>query len=580
MNIRYIFITFAALFIALNVTKAQDLDPTVVVNKAYDGKLVQVHKPALEMAVPDSVTRFNLDFDYLVFEQPYKGADAFTPYILNMKPASVIPDVSKLYLNAGAGYTLHPELDFVWSPFTGRKYRMDFYADHRSYFGDYRSFSPDWSNDGVMTLDRQQDQNGDYAYWNGYDLKSKVGVDARYECASLSAALDVSYYGLASKDIIKQRLYDALDVRMNVSSKPKNTSYFKYDILAAYRFAEDKLDYVKFGKDYINEQLFELDAELGQVFSMEHQVLLDVKTDVAAYSKSATGQLTFVPHYVWSKGRWTVDAGIKITAVIGAKDSLSMFGHQIQVAYPDVKASYAVIPDAMRLYAGLGGGSRLNTYASILEKNHHVDPLFAIGQTGLMDITEERISVSLGMEGRIGSIFSYNLRTGYSNYANALFDAVTIDADKQYLPGIGYSACQKYYAALDLRLVSESVCFDGGVEFVNVWGMNNAIGLFAPAMLSGDVSFEYNWRKRIFAGVDCRFATARKGSVLDEVLEGNIIQAKIPGYADLGVRFEYAFSRSFSAWLRGGNLLNMTVQRNPLYAEKGTNLTVGICLNL
>ena len=59
MNIRYIFITFAALFMALNVTKAQDLDPTVVVNKAYDGKLVQVHKPALEMAVPDSVTHTN-----------------------------------------------------------------------------------------------------------------------------------------------------------------------------------------------------------------------------------------------------------------------------------------------------------------------------------------------------------------------------------------------------------------------------------------------------------------------------------------------------------------------------------------
>ena len=57
-------------------------------------------------------------------------------------------------------------------------------------------------------------------------------------------------------------------------------------------------------------------------------------------------------------------------------------------------------------------------------------------------------------------------------------------------------------------------------------------------------------------------------------------EAVIPWYADLGVNFEYAINRSVSLWARGGNLLNMTIQRNPLYAEKGINLTVGICLNL
>ena len=56
--------------------------------------------------------------------------------------------------------------------------------------------------------------------------------------------------------------------------------------------------------------------------------------------------------------------------------------------------------------------------------------------------------------------------------------------------------------------------------------------------------------------------------------------AYIPGYADLGVYAEYVTSRSLSFWLRGGNLLNMTIQRNPLYAEKGPYFTAGICLNL
>ena len=110
--------------------------------------------------------------------------------------------------------------------------------------------------------------------------------------------------------------------------------------------------------------------------------------------------------------------------------------------------------------------------------------------------------------------------------------------------------------------------------------MKESSGLFAPAAFTGDVAFEYNWSRRIYAGVDCQFSTGRKGSVID-MLQGNEVrEAVLPGYADLGVYFEYATSRVLSLWARGGNLLNMTIQRNPIYAEKGINFTVGVCVNL
>ena len=71
-------------------------------------------------------------------------------------------------------------------------------------------------------------------------------------------------------------------------------------------------------------------------------------------------------------------------------------------------------------------------------------------------------------------------------------------------------------------------------------------------------------------------------AALDILLQNDndVHEAVIPGYADLGVYFEYAPSRILSVWARGGNLLNMTIQRNPIYAEKGINFTVGVCLNL
>ena len=49
---------------------AQDLNPTVEVSRQYQGQLMEVHKPVMEMALPDSVDKFNLEFDYSVFENP------------------------------------------------------------------------------------------------------------------------------------------------------------------------------------------------------------------------------------------------------------------------------------------------------------------------------------------------------------------------------------------------------------------------------------------------------------------------------------------------------------------------------
>ena len=586
MKFRYTIITLAASFMTMGVAAAQDLDPTVVVNKAYEGKLIQVHKPNYEMVVPDSVTKFNLDFDYLVFDQPYKGSEGFTPYVMTMRPASLVQDSKYLYLDAGAGYSLHPTLDVIWSPLRGKNFKLDVYADHRSYVGNYRSFLPTSSSDGVLKVERWKESDGSQSHWWGYDLKSRAGVDGRYEGASMSAGFDVSYYGLHSEDLIKTRSYDAVDVKLGLASKPKSGAYFKYAVNAAYRFAEDKLKYKYYAPGYLGEHLVNVDASLGQVMNNGHQMLLDIESDVAVYSPEAAAQLTFVPHYLFTKGAFTLDAGLRISAIIRSEEIEGFFNTRGQVVYPDIKASYSVIPDALRLYARIGGGSKLNTYASLLERNHHVDTRFALDETGLMNITVERVSASVGVEGRIGSIFSYNLHTGYANYASDVLDGVIISTrptsgERQYLPAVGYASYQKYFAAADWRLLTDNIRFDGEMEYTYAWGLKDAAGLFLPAALTGDVSFEYNWSRRIFAGVDCNFSTGRHGTVWVKIPGGPASEeAVIPGYADLGVNFEYVINRSISVWARGGNLLNMSIQRNPLYAEKGLSLTVGFCLNL
>lgn len=584
-----IFVTIAAMALAMSALHAQDLDPTVVVNRAYEGRLTEVHKPQLDMQVPDSVTRFDLDFDYSVFDKPYKGAYEFNPYLLTMQPASSLQNPKQLYIRAGAGYTIHPSLDLVWAVPFKNAFRMDVYAFHRSYVGKYRTFKPELTVGEAAVVDRWMQSGGDRSYRFGYDLENRAGVDGSYDWIDGAMTFDASYYGLVSEDNLKTRHYDALDFKAGVASKSTEDDYFMYHVDLAYRYGADAMKYLG-SPDRLDEHVFSVEATLGQVMTKTfriHKMLFDVGLDMAAYShqlySTVAGEFHLTPHYVYDYEKWRVDAGIRLAKVMRSDSPGDIFSAKDQVVYPDIYASYDAFPGYLGVYTRIGGGNKLNTYASLLEKNHHFDAYFGRGVWPLMDYSVERVSAALGLKGSV-SKFSYDVNGGYVNYANAPLDAVVVQETNlgegpSYVPGIGYAAYQKAFASMGVNWKFEDISFDADVQYNYVFGLSDN-RLFAPADLTAAAAFEYNWSKRIFAGIDCLFSTARKGAVLDLTQSPQVYDAIIPWYLDLGMSFEYAFTNSFSLWARGGNLLNMTIQPNPLYAEKGINFTVGICLNL
>ena len=185
----YLTLAAAGSVLACVSAGAQNLNPTVSVTKAYEGSLMEVHKPAQEMFVPDSLKRFDLDFDYSVFENPYKGSYDFSPYLLEMKPQAAALTGRKFYLKAGAGYRLRPSLDLVWEPLTKGRFRMSVYGSHHSYIGDYRNMRFD--ADGMLK------SAGDS--WNGYDLYSTAGANAQADLGKAVIAFDLNYKGIQGK---------------------------------------------------------------------------------------------------------------------------------------------------------------------------------------------------------------------------------------------------------------------------------------------------------------------------------------------------------------------------------------------
>lgn len=572
MKINIIKISLAACAAAMSLTAAaQNLDPTVVVNRAYEGKLLEVNKPVMEMAVPDSVQRFDLDFDYSVFANPYKGSYEFKPYQLLLKPVSADVHKSAFRLKAGAGYSLYPEVDAVWTPLQDGPFKMSVYGNYGGYFGSYRSFRQMSASGSDVVLGRWERDDKATAYWKGYRMRTTAGVDGRYDWEKSAFSFNVGYYGVAAKDTLKSRSFNAVDVNLKMASKPRSGQYFHYDVDVDYRYGNDGIEY-RSRLDGLSEHLFSVGAELGSVMPSSDRLLIDAGFEMASYTDavSATAaQIVLTPHYLISRDRWNFDLGLRLAKVFRLQDS-DMYQAKDQVVYPDIRIRYAAIENALAIYFNAGGGNRLNTYSSLIERNQFADPTFA-RNSYLLDTDVERVSLRLGFDGRISKRFSYDIHAGYVNYANALLDAVAFEGGR-YLSGFGYAPYQKLFAGIDWNCNAESISFDGSIEYAHAV-IEKGRGLFCPPALSGKVSAEYNWNRRVFVGVDCDFATRRRGSI-ESVL------AVIPAYADLGLNAEYAVSRKFSLWLRGGNLLNMTIQRNPLYAEKGINFTAGICLNL
>lgn len=573
---RNIFLILAAAAASMQVMPAQNLDPTVEVSRAYEGKLMEVHKPALEMEVPDSVMQFDLEFDYSVFESPYKGSYEFNPYLLSMKPGRTADASRRFYLRAGAGYQLHPQLDLVWSPKMGKGFKMDVYATHRSFVGNYLNIGAGKSVSGETVLSKTY-KDGQAETWKGYDMLSKAGFDAKHDWKKGVFTFGANYYGMAQKDRQWSRNYNALDAYLGFGNKGYWEQSFLYDLRVDYRYGADRHDIER--TPYYDEHIFGLDVSMGPVFRENHKVLFDLGMDITSYKTNGSHAYA-IPHYVFEKGPFMLDAGLRLDVLLHRYD-MGDFTSKGQLVYPDVKFHIALVPDALRLYMNAGGGIKLNTYSSLIASNHHIVGDSPFGP--LLDYSVERVSLAGGFEGRISSHFSYNLRAGYVNYANEAVEAAAYIPDCPNVAGVVYAPYQKWYAGLDWCLDVEGFRFDGSIVYTDAWGdVFERASVFAPAALTGNAAVEYNWKRRVFLGADCEFSTSRKVMWVDHTTPLPYVAkpAYIPGYADLGVYAEYVTSRSLSFWLRGGNLLNMTIQRNPLYAEKGPYFTAGICLNL
>lgn len=591
MNMRKIYLVSAAMLMTAAVSFGQNFNPTVEVTNTYQGNASEVHKPLLGMNVPDSLLRFDLDFDYEVFEKPYQGAYSFKPYMLNMRPAKDAWRGRQLYLKAGAGYTLHPQFEFVYSPEQSGPFQMSVYASHKSYFGNYHEIKPELQ-DGLYRMKKSGGKFG------GYDALTSAGFDGRYNWDRTILSFGIGYYGLAAKDSVMSRSYNAFDFNARVRSNNDSESYFLYDIGLRGRVANDGLDYKSFSfpdgvtVDKQNENWVLLDGLVGPVVNNSRSILVGFEAESASYSRfydGNIGRVALIPSYRFKSGRWNLNLGVKLEFMFrNDADTLSfgkMGGGKGQIVYPDAHISFAAGGN-VALYADATGGSRLNTYSSQISENHHLNPSFLVAPvyeliTPLVDNTVEKVNARIGVRGSAASSFQFDVNGGVGLYGNALMESGLFTAGGDLVPALAYSDYNLIYANALVGLRTGRVKIDADFRYRGVsFPDNDALNLgFTLPKYSGGVRASYDISSRLYAGINVEAASWRDGKCA-LVASEDILDVRVPGYVDLGVNCGYKFNRKLEFWLESGNLLCQAIQRNPFYAEKGPWVTAGVSLNL
>ena len=523
--------------------RAQNLDPTVVVTNTYFQQAGVVEKPSQLMEMPDSVLRFNLDFDYSALSMPYRGAYEFKPYLVELRPTKRGSGESTLYLSGGAGFTVHPELTVIWTPVRKDYFKLNVYADHQSYMGYYRNIG---LQDGWFMHDGGR--------WGGARMRTLAGVNTLFTWTGGRLEADLRYRNIfASQEdennVKNNSAYNAADFGMRVESDPDASLY--YIVRNRSTVMQEPM-----GK----EVHVKTEAGIGTRFG-EHYLRLGVLADIISTDPAGAGNIAITPRYIFENGDFTFDLGAKVSFIFHSDPAfypLAVYPWNFPL-FPDVHISYCLIPDSIALYASVTGGHIMNSIESLANTNP-----FLAAFAGQMDASAEPVNAAIGFRGNISERFHYDLKAGYAFRVNSLLWGFT----DTFAPAFDY--VDKYhmlYAKLESGWKGDRIDAQANVTFRKTWLREDR--LFAPAMFEGNAKVVYNWGGRIHAGV-----------TFEGMTERTAVLGSLPGYADLGLLGDIQMTRNLGFWLKIGNLLDQTVQRVPFYAEKGIYFTVGARLIL
>jgi hypothetical protein len=555
-----IFVLFLSFILAaLQLSFGQNIDPTVEVSGQYDVRLNDIHKPVIPTEVTDTLQRFDVSFDYSIFNRPFKDLYEFSPYEAAQLKTIGQQSYPFLYARLGCQYPLMPSAELQVQAVAKSNLYFGVSANHDSFWGDVHSAL----NDDV-SLSRDKMKNG-------------AGVNMKYAWKTgeflLAADYDHAIYDYEYDDKWSQvndwycHKNDNLSVRANILSANKAENSIYYDFTGVFSNMRNRRNLS--GSEYVSRQdesYASFGGYVGTTFD-RHRVYLDMSVDFAFYDEPKnynTGIVEFSPIYEYKKGRFFGKFGVKFGNSFGTnkeeESTITTDGNDVSASssiFPDIDARYEVVSKALWLHLKAEGGNDMNDMISMVRKVPFVLP------TTALRFGKRPLDASFAIESAIGGRLSVNLISTYTIFKNRrIFTPMSFDGETIFA---NYKDMNSFSIGAEAFWKSEDVTT--GAEFRYFSNKADGEAVLELPDFTGKFYFRYDWRERIVASLDLNYRSALE-------------YYSVPAIFDLGVSLTLNVNKHLGIFLKGGNLLDMRNQYVPYYVEPGRNFGCGVTLTL
>lgn len=536
-----------ALLLPLQVF-AQDIDTSVEVTNDFSSTTSDATKISIPPAFPDSLKRFDMSFDYEVFQTPYKGAYDFTPYTIRIVPLASQKRRGTFFARAGAGYSFHPELEAVYCPDLGEKFSLSLVQNFEGYMGRYHGYDRDLSASGKIS---------------GRDLSENFAVQGGAHLGASTLSFGASYEGIYANlgDFLSGGPWHDFGAGARLLSDPMSQDFFSYDVSALYDYS------IEYGNaSALRQSNFALKGTLEPSTGSPTRFVTDFASQSTLYYglfDSAAYSMDVNPKALMEFGVLKLSAGATLSYVYTTENNHFWI-------YPDLKADVSLLSGGLDIFAGVGGGDRINSYSSLKRQEHFFH--YEEGFSGV-GYRRDRYDAFAGVSGSLFSRFQYNLTAGHKAVSDAPLYAVSSSADRFSVAFRDYNLT---YLDASLFFQSEALSIDALVKIEHSDIAANLNDVFSLPLARVRLHGEYNIRHRIFVGASfdsCSKRTMTRSS------DGAVLS--LPCWYDLSLYGEYKWNRLLSFWARGGNLLGSRVVTAPFVSRAdGPYFTLGVSLEL
>ena len=578
-------LTILTLFLGLLPLRAQVA--TVEVSRAYDVNLDGIRKPALPVSVDDSLQRFDVHFDYSIFNRPYSDLYDFTPYEsiqLSTVGANRTPYV---YTRLGAQYApgdkgLMPagELYVQSKPKNG--FCSGLYGRHNSFFGDLgRGFEA-------------------FPIGNTSRMENTVGGDLTYDWATGELMFDIKYdfdrYDYTASDggnptvqawpagyfPTARHRNNSLTGAFNLNSAQKEANTIYYDVTLSYRNTQKEMvlpSVTPTDTARLREGFLHVNGYVGATFDI-HRVYVDMNIEYATYAglhDFQIGIVEFSPIYKYQRKWLDAKLGVKFGTRYGMKGTIEEPGLDMSPRssiFPDVDLRFTLVDRSLWAHAVVTGGNDLNCFSRMVDDCPIVLP------SATMAFGTRPVDATLSLEGVVSGRLGFNLEGNYKISRNKMIFVPVYDGTALSQMTPVYRDVNQASFQSEIFWRSQELTVGGRLRYARYLDAAEKTVVTEMPKWTGNAFIRYNYRERIIAQVECNYRSKTGGPMY--VLHPGLYEQpsyEVPAIVDVDLNINYLINKNFSVFAKVGNLLNHRNQYMPLYLEPGINFGGGICLN-